>query len=46
MEDHRTGIREDKKRQGRRESKPSPFGMRELITLAAACETAALGQSR
>ena len=38
-----TGIREDKRRQGRRKSKPSPFGMRELLTLTAASESAALG---
>ena len=42
-EDHMTGIREDKKSEGRRKNKPFPFGMRELLTLAAACETAALG---
>lgn len=36
---------QDKKRQGRRKRKPSPFGMRELLTLTAACEIAALGRA-
>lgn len=38
-----TRIWEDKKK-GRGKGKLSPFGVRELLTLAAACETAALGQ--
>lgn len=40
-----SGIWEDKKRQGRRKSKPFPLGMRELLTLAAACETEGIGRA-